>query len=168
MLLQEGEEQVLLAQIDLVHLGELLGKGARSVPSPLIRQTTDSLLEQFEHLSGGEILVFEGVHRMAGGHLGAGLPAQRFLKNGYMHVAQRLDLLYRQPFVDKLLFHLGDLDGADVPDQLAKTRLDLLQVTIGVQVQDQFFERLLTFTAVVDILAHDIPPSCFCTHILAD
>ena len=149
VLLEVGEELVLLAQVVPLDLGQALdGAGERVLeasPGGAVR----GLAHGLGHLAQGGrdlqhrlVLALEGVHGVAGRRRDGLVALERVGEHLHVHVAQALDLAVGHAALDELLLHGGDLRGLHVGDELLERRLDLVHALAGVQVLDDLVQRL--------------------------
>ena len=149
VVLEEGEELVLLAEVVLVDLGEPLhGVGQRALearPGGAVRRLADRLRHLAEgggHLQQRLVLALERVQRVAGRHADRLVAGQRVGEHLHVHVAEPLDLGVGHAALDELLLHGGDLGGLHVLDEFLEPRLDLFHRLAGVQVLDDRVQLL--------------------------
>ena len=151
MLLEEGEELVLLAQVVLVDLEEPVQDAGESglEPLPLLadRRLADllrDLAQRCRHLQQGLVLALEGVDGMPGGDLDGLVPLEGVGEHLHVDVAEALDLGVGDAALDELLLHRGDLRRLDVGDELLEARLHLFDRLAGVKLLDDGVEFLET------------------------
>ena len=135
VLLEYGEQLVLLAKIVNVDLGEA-GEAAADLiegfASTIARQIRvagyrlELATQLARDLADHHVLPPIRVERMLLAHLDGLLRIERLPEHGDVNIAQALDVLDGHALGDERLLHLGDLRRIDVADQLVEARLDLL------------------------------------------
>jgi hypothetical protein len=132
VLLEEREEQVLLAQVVLVDIGQVIEPlldGAHVLRAVLFIGQRVYLLHQGAnlgyHLAQRAVLLQEGMQRVSRGHLERLLPVQLRPQHARMGIAQLLDALWGNALLNQLHLSSEYVAVIQVGKQLLNLRLDL-------------------------------------------